>query len=66
MEMAAALDAQGRVVAICGGLLIAAEACGPMLGGALLEWGGRTALPEGVLLFTIITLLTAYPVARRL
>ncbi len=66
LEAAAALDTQGRLVAICGGLMIAAAACGPILGGALLQWGGQVALPASVLLFTAATLSTAFVLVRRL
>lgn len=65
MEMAAVLDPEGRVPAICGGIVFVAGACGPMLGGVLLEWGGRTTLPSVVSLLTAVTLLAAYLAARR-
>jgi MFS family permease len=66
LEVATALDAQGRVVAICGGLLAAASACGPMLGGTLLQWGGRMALANITGAFTVVTLLAALLLVRRL
>lgn len=66
MEAAAALDPAGRVAAISGGIVFAASACGPLAGGALMQWGDRTALPSVVLMLTAATLLTAYVTARRL
>jgi MFS family permease len=66
MATAATLDPNGRVAAICGGLTFAASACGPGVGGVLFEWHDGNRLPIVILLLTIATLLSAYPVVRRL
>jgi MFS family permease len=66
MEMAAAVDPKGRVAATCGGIVFVTAACGPILGGAILDWGGRATLPSAILMLTTITLLSAYYSARRL
>ena len=66
MEMAAAVDPKGRVAATCGGIVFVTAACGPVLGGAMLDWGGSAILPTAILILTTVTLLAAYYSARRL
>jgi len=65
-ELAAAMDAEGRVVAICSGLVFAAGACGPLIGGLVIGHGGTLALPMLIGALSAITLLTTVIVLRGL
>lgn len=56
MALAAQADAAGRVVAMCSGVVFAASACGPLLGGILIDRGGGTALPVSVAGLSALTL----------
>lgn len=65
LEIAALLDRRGRVVAVCGGLMFAAAAIGPLIGGGLLDAWRGAALPVAITALGLLTLLTAAPAALR-
>jgi predicted MFS family arabinose efflux permease len=56
MALAAAVDAAGRVVAVCSGVVFAAAAFGPLLGGVLIDRGGEQALPIVVMVLSALTI----------
>jgi MFS family permease len=65
LEIAALLDRRGRIAAVCGGLMFAAAAVGPLIGG-LLDARHGAALPVAIAALGLLTLLTAAPAALRM
>jgi MFS family permease len=65
LEVAALLDRRGRIAAICGGLMFAAGAFGPLTGGALLEAWRGAALPAAITAMGVVTLLAGAIAAAR-
>jgi predicted MFS family arabinose efflux permease len=66
--LAAEVDAAGRVVAMCSGVVFAASASGPLLGGILVDSGGGVGLSVAVATLsalTIAALLMVFNVAAK-
>jgi MFS family permease len=59
MELTATADSAGRVAAISSGVMFAAAACGPLLGGLVTSAGGPTTLRTLIAVLSAITIGTA-------
>jgi predicted MFS family arabinose efflux permease len=65
MELAATSDSAGRVVAISSGVMFAAAACGPLLGGLVTSAGGPTTLRTLIAVLSAITIVAALVALQR-